>query len=242
MKRAVTGVATLVGLVLVICAVMGSVLLGPHGTWHSELHVKAGQDAIVVEPALASVIGPSVSVQAHAIDSDAPLFIGRARPDDTEALVSSSDRLLVSGFDGVRLLRAVPVRGSAPFPAPDSVDVWHSRVVGEGEARLSYRAVPGAESVVVSRADGQPLPEVLLTVSWSDRTWFWVPILLLLTGLALLYAVRRWNRPAALRAAGLSSVRRRARAMRPRRPGGAGRPSRSGHVGRRRATTGSRRR
>ncbi len=237
MKRAVMGAGTLVGLVLVICAVMGLVLLGTHGTWHSELQVPAGRTAIVIEPALASVMGPTVSVHARTSDPDVALFIGRARPDDTEALVGSTDRLLVTGLDGARLLRTSDADGTEPLPAPDGVDVWHSRVLAQGDARLSYRASAGAQSAVVARADGQPLPEVSLTVSWSDRTWYWVPLLLLAIGLVLLYAVRRWNRPAAVRAAGLSAVRRRARAVRPRRPGGADRPGRSGHVGRRRATS-----
>ena len=242
MKRAVTGAATLVGLVLVICAVMGLVLLGTHGTWHSELHVPAGRSAVVVEPALASVMGPTVSVQASTDGPAVPVFIGRARPDDTEALVASSDRLLVIGLDGARRLSTRPASGSEPLPAPDGVDVWHSRVVGNGAATLTYRAAPGAQSAVIARADGQPLPALSLRLTWSDRTWYWVPLLLLVVGLGLLYGVRRWTRPAAVRAAGLSSVRRRARAMRPHRPGAAERPGRSGHVGRRRAPAGSGRR
>jgi hypothetical protein len=238
MKRVITGVATLVGLVLVICSVMGFVLLGTHGTWHSELQVPAGRSAIVVEPALASVIGPTVSVQASTESPGVPLFIGRARPDDTAALVDTSDRLLVTGLDGARRLSTRAVSGSEALPAPDGIDVWHSRVVGDGSARLVYRAAPGGQSAVVARADGKPLPAVSLRLTWSDRTWYWVPLLALVLGLALLYLIRRWNRPPAVRAAGLSSVRRRARSMRPHRP--ADRPDRrgrSGHTGRRRAPT-----
>src|SRR3954470_12095531 len=105
MKRAITGVLTLVGLVLVICSVMGVLLLGVNGTWHSQLKVPAGRTAIVVEPALAAVIGPRITVAAD-VDGDAalPLFVGRARPDDTKALLETSDRLVVSGLDGSRAL------------------------------------------------------------------------------------------------------------------------------------------
>src|SRR4051794_944877 len=105
MKRAASGVATLVGLVLVICAVMGAVLLGPHGTWHSELRVPAGRSAVVLDPALVSVLGPRISVEARAQGDGAsavPLFAGRARPDDTAELVASTDRLDVDGLDGAR--------------------------------------------------------------------------------------------------------------------------------------------
>lgn len=237
MKRAVTGVATLVGLVLVLCAVMGFVLLGPNGTWHSELQVPAGRSAVVVEPALASVIGPRVSVQVRAADGSVPLFVGRARPDDTAALVGTTNRLVVTGLDGARRLSARSAAGSEGLPPPDQVDIWHSRATGQGSATLDYRAAVGAESVVVARSDGAPLPAISLRLGWSDRIWYWVPLLLLVVGLVLLYLVRRWNRPAAVRAAGRSSVRRRARGGRLRRPGAAARPGRSGHVGRRRATT-----
>lgn len=241
MKRAITGAATLVGLVLVICAVMGFVLLGTHGTWHSELQVPAGRSAVVVEPSLASVIGPTISVQARTGDPAVPLFVGRARPDDTAALVGSTDRLVVTGLDGARQLSTREASGSEGLPALDQVDVWHSRVVDDGSATLVYRAAPGAQSAVIARADGAPLPAVSLRLTWSDRTWFWVPSLALVVGLALLYAVRRWNRPPAVRAAGLSPARRRGRGLRPHRPAVVDRPSRSGHVGRRRATSRSRR-
>ncbi|KQX69651.1 hypothetical protein [Angustibacter sp. Root456] len=241
MKRAITGVATLVGLVLVICSVMGFVLLGSHGTWHSELQVPAGRSAIVIEPALASVIGPTVSVQARTSSPGAPIFIGRARPDDTAALVDTTNRLVVTGLDGARRLTTRSASGSEGLPPLDQVDVWHSRVQGDGAATLVYRAAPGAESAVIARADGAPMPAVSVRLAWSDRTWFWVPVLMLVLGLGLLYLVRRWNRPPAVRAAGLSSVRRRARSMRPHRGGAADRPSRSGHVGRRRAASRARR-
>jgi hypothetical protein len=237
MKRAITGAATLVGLVLVICAVMGFVLLGAHGTWHSELQVPAGQSAVVVEPSLASVIGPTISVQARTGSQAVPVFIGRARPDDAAALAGDTNRLVVTGLDGARQLSTRVAEGSEGMPAPDQVDVWHSRVVGDGSATLVYRASPGAQSAVIARADGAPLPALSLRLTWSDRTWFWVPSLALVAGLATLYLVRRWNRPPAVRAAGLSPARRRGRTLRPHRPGVADRPSRSGHVGRRRATT-----
>src|SRR4051794_28213254 len=124
MKRAIAGVLTLVGLVLVICSVMGVILLGVNGTWHSELKVPAGRTAVVVDPALAAVIGPRITVAAE-VDRDAdagvPLFVGRARPDDTNALLETSDRLVVSGLDGARALSARRLHGSDPLPTPDSV-------------------------------------------------------------------------------------------------------------------------
>lgn len=240
MKRAVTGVGSLVGLVLVICAVMGAVLLGTQGTWHSELHVPAGRTAIVVEPALASVIGPTISVHARTADPNVPLFIGRARPDDAAALVQTTDRLRVTGLSGARLLATDDAPGSGTLPALDGVDVWHSRTVRDGDARLSYRAERGAQSAVIARADGRPLPAVALTLSWTNRTWYWIPLLLLVAGLGLIAGLRRWNRPATARSR-TWSVGRGGSLARARRIGRPARPGKTAHVGRRRAASGSRR-
>jgi hypothetical protein len=236
MKRAATRLGTLVGLVLVICSVMGFLLLGTQGTWHSELRVPAGRTAVVIEPALASVMGPSISVHAQA-DSDVPLFIGRARPDDTDALLESSDRLVVTGLDGARRLHTSRAQGSDPLPAPASVDIWHRSTTGEGQTRLSYHAARGAQSAVVARADGAPLPALSVTVSWSNRTWYWIPLVLLLAGLGLILWLRRWSRPPTRVGAAAAAARRRrsAAARRPARRGA------GGHVGRRRATTSRRR-
>ncbi|WP_460461461.1 PH domain-containing protein, partial [Angustibacter peucedani] len=233
MKRAATGVMTLVGLVLVICAVMGAVLLGPHGTWHTELHVPAGRSAVVVSPSLASVIGPRISLEASA-DGDAgvPLFAGRARPDDADALVDTADRLVVDGLDGARELSTSRRSGTDPVPAPADLDVWGSSATGTGDLRLTYRAPLGAQTVVLARTDGRPLPAMTLRLAWSDRTWLWLPAVLAVVGLALVLLARRVRRPAS--ASGLSAAARRRRrlstgASRPR--PGAGRPAKTKHVG-----------
>ncbi|GAA4345622.1 hypothetical protein [Angustibacter luteus] len=243
MKRAITGAITLVGLVLVILSVMGVILLGSNGTWHSELKVPAGRTAVVVQPALASVLGPRITVRAEAdaaSDQQVPLFIGRARPDDASALVESSDRLLVSGLDGARQLSTVHRNGNDPFPVPDTVDVWQSQATGTGAVEIAYRARPGAETVVIARADGKPLPAMTLHLGWTRAVWFWIPVALLLAGLGLLLLGRRLRAPTRPRRIPVAV------ATRPQSPPSAGRRGRSStnqHVGRRRATpaNGSRR-
>ncbi len=237
MKRAATGAATFVGLVLVICAVMGFITLGAHGTWRSDLQVPAGRSAVVIEPALASVMGPRITVRASASDdAQLPLFAGRARPDDASALVEGSDRLVVQGLDGGRDLRTTSGSGSDPMPAPDAVDVWDTSAVAPGSVQLSYRATRGAQSVVIARADGQPMPALSLRISWAKALWYWVPAVLLLAGLALI-ALGRWaNRPRTAVRSTSASARRRRRPVAPGRPSAAG----TKHVGKRRATTGRR--
>jgi hypothetical protein len=236
MKRAITGAITLVGLVLVILSVMGVILLGSNGTWHSELKVPAGRTAVVVQPALASVLGPAITLRAEAdaaADQQVPLFLGRARPDDASALVESSDRLLVSGLDGARQLSTVHRNGNDPFPVPDTVDVWQSQATGSGAVATSYGARPGAESVVIARSDGKPLPAMTLHLGWTRAVWFWIPAALLLAGLGLILLGRRLRAPSKPRRIPVAV------AAQPQPHPATGRRARSGatqHVGRRRAT------
>lgn len=251
LKRAVTGAATLVGLVLVISAVMGAMLLGVRGTWHTELEVPAGRSAVVLPPSLASVIGPQVQVEANG-PAGVALFAGRARPDDAAALVGSVDRLEIDGLDGARRLAASARAGAQVMPAPAGLDVWSARATGTGAVRLTYRATPGAQTVVVARADGQPLPAMQLRVGWSDRTWLLVPAVLLLLGLTMVWLARRWCAPSSAGRARSAGSRGRQGVSRSTPPiAGAPRPPRarpssgsapSKHVGRRRAPSRSGRR
>ncbi|WP_426561672.1 hypothetical protein ACPPVT_15215 [Angustibacter sp. McL0619] len=198
MKRAITGALTLVGLVLVILAVMGVVLLGSKGTWRSAVSVPAGRSAVVVDPALAAVMGPRISVRADVADpadDNVQLFIGRARPDDTRSLLESTDRFLVTGMDGARGLATSHLNGNDLLPAPGSVDIWQSSAAAAGSAALSYQARPGAETVVITRADGKPLPALTLRLGWSRVLWYWVPTLLLLAGLGAIVLAMRMRAP-----------------------------------------------
>jgi len=237
MKRAITGALTLVGLVLVICAAMGLVVLGSHGTWHSEVAVPAGRTAVVVDPALASVIGPRISVSAEVdspADAGVQLFAGRARPDDTKSLLESADRFVVSGMDGARGLATRHLHGNDPLPVPDSVDVWQARATANGAVGLTYRASPGAESVVIARADGKPMPALTLRLGWSRVLWYWVPAALLLAGLgafALALRMRAPSRPPRRIPAAAPHPKPRATSGSTSRAGG-----KQQHVGRRRAT------
>jgi len=71
------------------------------------------------------------------------LFIGWACFDDTEVFVVSSDRVFVIGLDGVRCFMMIRVIGSESLLVSDGVDVWYSRVVGEGSVWLVYCVVFG---------------------------------------------------------------------------------------------------
>lgn len=196
MKRVLAGAGTLAGLVLVLVAVMGFVLLGTSGTWHSEVQVPAGRTAVVIDPALASVLGPQIQIDARAVDSSAPLFVGWARPDDTAELLRGTDLLRLTGLDGARKVSVASSDGDQLLPAPDELDIWHSQTVGAAKVTLTYQAQPGADAVVIASENGAPLPALSVGLRWSDRSWLLLPGLLLALGLALVLLLRRWYRPA----------------------------------------------
>ena len=209
MKRAATRAGTLVGLVVLLCGLMGFVLLGTGGTWHSELQVPAGRTAIVVGPSLASVIGPQISVHVSSDGARVPLFVGHARPDDASAFVETSDHLVLTGLDGARQIASERRHGNDPLTPPATADIWHSSVTGSGSVTLRYHAAVGAESAVVARTDGKPLPAMSVRLGWSNRTWYWVPLVLVVAGAALLVGVRRWGRPDDVRRRSMSPLARR---------------------------------
>ncbi len=265
MRRAVTAFGTLCGLVLVILAVFGATLLGTNGTWHATARVPAGASAVVIDPELASVLGPRVSVQAQAravAGVPVPLFVGRSRPDDAIAFVGVARHLRVTGLDGARRLDTRPVAGGPTMPRVASADIWHSRVTGSGVVEQVVVARPGAESVLIARSDGQPLPQLDVRLGWTNRWWYWIPALLLVSGLALLAVCREPGRRALpsgadppgsdVRSARASDVRRRSAVPQPEPPplvdppdpaDGAPTRRRGGAPGRRRAApTSSRRR
>ena len=172
MKRAITGAITLVGLVLVICSVMGVVLLGSNGTWHSELKVPAGRTAVVVEPALASVLGPRITVRAEADEPGRPAACrcssggpGRTTP---SALLEIVGPLLVGPGWTARARLSTGTARQRPLAGPGH----RGRLAVPGDrrrapSRSTYRARPGAESVVIARADGKPLPALTLRLGWT---------------------------------------------------------------------------
>jgi hypothetical protein len=74
------------------------------------------------------------------------------------------------------------------LPVPSQVDLWHQSAEGTGTARLEWTPSPGAESFVVTRADGGSLPALDLTMTWRDARWRWLPLQALGAGALLLAA------------------------------------------------------
>lgn len=194
MTRAASRVLRVVGLALVLVAVMGFVLVGDGGAWTSHGSVPAGRTAVLVEPSVASVLGPSVRVHvtpAEADDEPTTLFLGRGRADDLAAFAQDPQVVRVVGFDGSRRLRLedgpAPTSGTpAEWQPPTTVDLWQQQVTGPQARELSWRPTTGARSILVAREDGTPLPALDVTVTWTEGRWFWYPVLALVLGLAMM--------------------------------------------------------
>jgi hypothetical protein len=213
MTRAASLVLRVVGLALVLVAVMGFVLVGTDGTWTARTQVPAGRTALLLEPSVVSVLGPSVTVRVEPADasSRAELFLGRGRSDDLTAYAQDANVSRVVGLsrsreldvrDGpgsvaalpqVTLPSASPTGGAISAPVarrrpPTAVDVWEQQVSGPRARELSWRPTPGAQSVLVAAEDGMPLPALDVEVAWTDHSWLWIPAVVLALGIALIVA------------------------------------------------------
>lgn len=120
MTRAASVLLRVLGLALVLTGVMGFALLGADGTWTARTEVPAGRTAVLVEPSLASVLGPTVTVRVELQDEKSTvsgepqkLFLGRGRSDDLTAYARDPEVARVVGVDDSRRLRLEPGPGPA---------------------------------------------------------------------------------------------------------------------------------
>ncbi len=193
MHRITSMTSTLLGLVLVILGFFGVFLLEGSGTWSASQTIPAGQGAVVIGPELASVLGPSVRIQVELSGDSTPtaLVLSRGRADDVTAVTQSIQRYEIHQLEGTRRLRAQAFSGDPDSATAIAADVWQTRVAATNQVSDLRVAQPGAESVVVTRADGRALPELRVTMNWQNRWWLGYPAALLLLG-ALLLGLGFW--------------------------------------------------
>jgi hypothetical protein len=211
MTRAASLILRVIGLALVLVAIMGFVLVGVDGTWTARTQVPAGRTAVLLEPSVVSVLGPSVTVRVEPADgtSGADLFLGRGRSDDLTAYAQDANVSRVVGLTRSRELdvregpgpvatlpqSSLPTASTTAAPSapaargrpPAAVDLWE-QVSGPGAHELSWRPTPGAQSVLVAAEDAAPLPALDVEVAWTDHSWLWIPSVVLVLGIALLVA------------------------------------------------------
>ena len=177
LARVARAVALVTGFALLLVGLGLAPLLGPDGAWSAKATVPAGRSAVVLEPAVVSVVGPRVGVRVTGADGR-PLFVGRARSDDARGYVAGTARARLTALGADRRLAVVGEPGTQALVPPPDTDVWQQT----GAGRLTWRPTPGAQSVVVARADGRPLPALEVTVTWHRAGWIWVPVALVLLG------------------------------------------------------------
>lgn len=206
MTRAASVLLRVLGLALVLVGLMGFALVGDGGSWTARAELPAGRTALLVEPAVASVLGPRVTLRVQpsaASDGAVPLFLGRGRSDDLSTLAQDPGVSRVVGLVSSRVLdvrqgpgpvpklssAATPTASSGSVtvrPAVASLDLWQQQVRGPQARELTWRPTPGARSILVATEDGSPLPALDVAVVWTDGRWTWFPVLALVAGLCLM--------------------------------------------------------
>lgn len=189
LTRASGAVLGVVGLTALLAGAMLAVLVGPRGEWSASTTLAGGTSAVVVEPRLASVLGPRVQVRVETADGS-DVFVGRARSDDAGAWVRGVARSVVTDVRAGGALVVEQLPGGPSPGAPADVDLWQQQAAParDGVSSLTWRPAPGARSVVVAGPDGRVLPALDLTVVWRDAGWRTIPLLLVGCGAALLGA------------------------------------------------------
>lgn len=149
-----------------------------------------GEDVkFAVEPGspdwLIDTIDLDVRLQATAIRTDDPIFVGIARQVDVERYLAATahDRV-------VRVVGTTPTyrrQGSevASLPPPAEQGFWVSSAVGSGTQELIWSATSGRWAAVVMNADGTPGLTASLTVGAKSGLILPIAIALLVVGAAL---------------------------------------------------------
>ena len=129
LSRAAAAVALVAGLTALIVGLGLAVLLGPDGAWSATATVPAGRSAVLLEPAVVSVIGPRVGVTATAPGGEV-LFVGRARSDDALGYVAGTAHARATGLGADRRLAVSLDPGTQALVAPQDTDVWQQTGIG----------------------------------------------------------------------------------------------------------------
>ena len=184
MRRVLALVVLVCGLAALVGGVVWASRLGPSGRWTATADVPAGSRAVLVDPSLASVRGPDATVSARRADGGA-LSVGTALPADARSYVGSAPVAVVSGRAGREQLVVRRSGGSAAVPVAEGLDLWRDLSTGRGERSTGTGQGP-ALSVVVTSADGAPLPATTVDVVWTNGRWFDLAIVSVLVGIVLL--------------------------------------------------------
>ena len=182
-RRALGLSVAAVGAVLALLGLWLCVTLGPSGeASFSARLTQAG--AVAVEPTVLNALDVPAEVSVTRTDGG-PLWVGLAGKSDAAAVVRDAKRSSVQGVSWPSGAMSTQREGSTPMPDLTRADVWRVSTEARGTARVVVPQGQGPETLVVAAPGGAPLADVDVAVSWHQRTWFFLSLLMLLVGALL---------------------------------------------------------
>ena len=182
-RRAVGLSVAVVGAALAIVGLWFCVNLGPSGEASFSTRLdQAG--AVAIEPTVLNTLDTPAEVSITRRDAG-PLWVGLAGQSDASALLGNARRTSVNGVSWPSGAVSSQHVGSTPLPDVTKADVWRVSDQARGSAHVVVPQGAGPETLVVAAPGGAPLADVDVSVSWHDKTWFFVSLLLFLVGALL---------------------------------------------------------
>jgi hypothetical protein len=156
------------------------VKLGPSGEASFTVTSKAPGAVVIAADVLNSVDVP-VRVTATRRDGGA-VWLAVAPTSDARAVLAGS---AVSTVDRVHFPAGTMIlsaSGAGALPDASTADVWRLTARGARSAGLVVDQGWGPEALVVASGDSTALTDVTMTVTWTDRTWFFLALAAVMIG------------------------------------------------------------
>jgi hypothetical protein len=185
-KRAVWTVLTVIGLVLLGVGLWFAGHLGTSGSATFSL-VPRDSGVVVLEPSVLNRTDEAVEVTATAADGGR-LWIGRATPSDASDLVGGAARTTVTGVEVREWSLSSRAEGAGPSPTLGTSDIWRQQRSGAERVSMTVQQGDAPETVVLGSADGSKAGLESVTVTVSQRTWFFQSLVAALVGLIAVVA------------------------------------------------------
>lgn len=182
-RRALGAVIAVLSLALAALGAWTALKLGPSGEARFSATSKA-TGAIVVEPGVLNSIDLPVRIKATRVDGGA-VWLAAAQSADVGAVLAKS---AVSTVSGVRFPSGtvdLRVSGAGALPDISTADIWRISAKGAGSAELVVDQSGGPESAVVTSGDATPLTNVTVTLSWAQKSWFFMALAATVMGVIL---------------------------------------------------------
>lgn len=159
------------------------VRLGPSGEAHFSVTAKS-PGALVVSSDVLNRTDVPVRVTATRRDGGA-IWLAAAASAEARANLATSRVSTVGDISTLRYLAGTLDLRASGVGAPtdlSTADVWRLSARGAGSADLVVDQGNGPETAVVTSGDGTALTNVTMTLTWADRTWFFLSVALAMIG------------------------------------------------------------